>query len=107
MMIDNGRRQEMTRTSADVCDKTASRPEADMARSPGDVAEVPVAAVRSCSKAAGPIRCSLSSKRAACEMYPLPLTFFALKTPKIVDRRRRPMHGGFPGAIARGNFLER
>jgi hypothetical protein len=40
-------------------------------------------------------------------MYPLPLTFFALKTPKIVDRRRRPMHGGFPGAIARGNFLER
>jgi hypothetical protein len=37
----------------------------------------------------GPIRCSLSSKRAACEMYSLPLTFFALKTPKTVDRRRR------------------
>ena len=55
----------------------------------------------------GPIRCSLSSKRAACQMYPLPLTFFALKTPKTVDRRRRWMHRGFPGATGRGNFLER
>jgi hypothetical protein len=43
----------------------------------------------------GPIRCSLSSKCAACEMYPLPLTFFALKTPKAVHLRRR-MHRGLP-----------
>jgi len=37
----------LTRTSADVCDTTASPPGADMRGSPSDVAEVPKAAVAS------------------------------------------------------------
>src|SRR5262245_50645225 len=36
-----------TRTSADVCEKTASPPKADMPGSPSDVAQVPIAAVAS------------------------------------------------------------
>src|SRR5262245_22922859 len=36
-----------TRTSADVCDTTASPTEADMTALPGDVAEVPIAVMRS------------------------------------------------------------
>ena len=35
-------RLDQTRTSADVCDTTASSPDADMAASPRDVAEVPI-----------------------------------------------------------------